>query len=170
MKIIPLTKENLDEAISLFVKIFNSKKSDFDYPGKWMPASIAKKKDKKLFASTNCTYVKYYVGIDESSGKIIGTTGIYTQKDDEKDSAWIAWYCVDHKYRGKGYGSALLDFTISLAKKRGKNFLKLYTSYNSNIKKAMSLYKKRGFKITKVDKHTDTKEEMIYMTLDLTTN
>src|SRR3989344_7453310 len=94
----PLSKKTLNDAIKLIIDLFGSKPSDFDSPEKWMPASIAKKKDKKLFASTNCTYVKYYVGIDESSGKIIGTTGIYTQKDDEKDSAWIAWYCVDHKY------------------------------------------------------------------------
>jgi GNAT superfamily N-acetyltransferase len=163
MKIEPLSKETLNEAIKLVVDIFNSKPHDFDYPGKWMSASIAKEKDKKLYASANCTYVKYYAGIDEFSGKVIGTTGIYTQKDDEKDSDWIAWFCVDPNFRGKGYGSKLLDFTIDLAKKRGKKFIRLYTSYNTDIKKAMELYSKRGFKITNIKKHPNTKEEMIYM-------
>ena len=120
----PLSKKTLNDAIKLIIDLFGSKPSDFDSPEKWMPASIAKKKDEKLYASTNCTYVKYYVAI--VNGKVIGTTGIYTQKDDEKDSAWIAWYCVNPIYRGKGYGSKLLDFTIDLAKKMKKRFQIMY--------------------------------------------
>ena len=164
-RIEPLSKKTLNDAIKLVVDIFQSKPSDFDYPGKWMPASISKKKDEKLYASTNCTSVKYYVGVQE--GKVVGTTGIYTQKSDENDSAWIAWYCVDLLNRGKGYGSKLLNFTIDFAKKMGKKFLKLYTSYNSDIRKAMVLYEKRGFVIVKKEFHPDTKDEMIYMTLKL---
>ncbi len=69
MKIESLSNRTLKESISLVVKTFNSKPSDIDYPGKWMPASISKKKNKKFFAGTECTYVKYWVGIDEESKK-----------------------------------------------------------------------------------------------------
>ena len=165
IEIKPLSKETVNDAIRLVINVFDSKPNDFDYPGKWMPASITKEKDEKLYSSTNCTYVKYYVALEDKV--VIGTTGIYTQKDDEKDSAWIAWYCVIPSHRGKGYGSQLLDFTINLARKMGKRYLKLYTSYNAEIINAMALYKKRGFIITKKEKHPDTKEEMIYMSLDL---
>ena len=44
----PLSKKTLNDAIKLIIDLFGSKPSDFDSPEKWMPASIAKKKDEKL--------------------------------------------------------------------------------------------------------------------------
>ena len=170
MKIISLSKNNLNDAINLVVRLFDSKPSDFDYPGKWMNASLNPKSkksmeayNKEILPKVKCTYVKYWVGIDKKTKKVIGTTGIYTQSDDEKDSVWVAWFCVDPIYRGRGYGSQLLDFAINKAKKMNKKFLKLYTSYNTDIKNAMLLYEKRGFQIFKKEIHPDSKEEMIYI-------
>ncbi len=166
MKIEPLSKRTLDKAITLIINVFHSKPSDLDYPGKWLPLSLKDHMDEKIDDSSVCTSCKYYLGIDEKTGEIIGITGIYTIDVDEEDSDWIAWYCVDNKYRGKGYGSKLLDYVIDLSKKRGKRYLKLYTSYNTDIEDAMALYKKRGFHITKESEHPQTGEEMIFMKLD----
>jgi GNAT superfamily N-acetyltransferase len=99
--------------------------------------------------------------------RVIGVTGIYTLSADEKDSAWLAYYCVDKRFRKKGYGTKLLDFIINLAKDMGKDYLKLYTSYNQNIKNAMNIYEKRGFKIDKIKNHPNTNQEMVFMTTKL---
>lgn len=167
MRIEPLTKDTLKEAIDLIIRVFDSEPKDQDYPGKWLTLSLNNEMNERVDADAVCTYCKYYVGIDEETGKVIGTTGIYSLDVDEEDSDWIAWYCVDKKYRGKGYGSKLLDYAINLAKERGKIYLKLYTSHNTDIKDAMVLYNKRGFKIVKTEKHPQTGEEMIYMQMDL---
>ena len=168
MKIKPLSKKTLNEAISLVIKIFGSKPSDADYPGKWMPASLeGKERNFELYNSTKCTSVKYYVGTDEKSGKVIGVTGIYTQAGDEEDCAWITWYCVDPDYRGRGFGAQLLDFTIAKAREMGKKFLRLYTSVNEDVEKAMNLYKKRGFVETREGWHPDTQEKLINLELRL---
>lgn len=121
LKIEPLSKKTLESAIHLIVNIFGCKPEDFDHPRKWMTASLDpdKRKNKEIYKSYDTTYVKYYVAMKNKH--VVGTTGIYTRGEDEKDSAWIAWYCVDPKYRGKGYGSTLLDFTIDLARKMNKS-------------------------------------------------
>lgn len=45
-------------------------------------------------------------------------------------------------------GKLLLDIAINEAKKRGKRFLKLYTSTNPLEAKAQEIYEKNGFYIT----------------------
>ena len=169
MKIQSLSKKNLKETINLIKQIFNSKDEDFDSPTKWLPASLNPdlKKSEELYKNYNTIYLKYYVGIDEKSRKIIGVTGIYTREEDEKDSAWLPWYCVHPDFRGKGYGNMLVDFSIDLAKKMNKKYLKVYTSYNLDIKDAMSMYKKKGFKIDKIENYPNTKEEMVFMSCKL---
>lgn len=169
MRIEPLSKSTLKEATILVTNIFGCKPDDFDSPQKWFPASLSPNtiRSKEIYKSYDTIYLRYYVGIDENSGKVIGTTGIYTVKEDEKDSAWIAWFCVDTKFRGKGYGAQLLDYTINLAKKMNKKFIKLYTSYNLDIKKAMEMYEKRGFRITEIKNHPNTNQEMVFMTAKL---
>lgn len=163
MKIVPLSKKNLKEAVALVVRIFNSKPDDFDAPQKWFPASLSPttKKSKEIYKSYGTTYLKYYLGLED--GKVIGTTGIYLIEEDQTDSAWVAYLCLDPAFRGKGYGAELLDFSMNLARKMGKKYMKLYTTYNLDIKKAMKLYEKRGFKITKIENHRNTNQEMVFM-------
>ncbi len=161
MKIIPLSAEYLTPAISLIVKTFKCKPTDFDYPGKWLPQGIAKKKNLRMLREEGVTYLRYFVGLDEKTNKLIGTTGIYFSQKDSKDSAWLSWLCVDAEFRGKGYGTELLNFAINLSKKKRKRFIKLYTSHKTNINRAMKMYKKRGFKIVKIEKNSE--ERVIYM-------
>jgi len=165
MKIKPLTKENVNEAVSLTLRIFNNKPTEFDYPGKWMPASLDPKNNKEVYASFNVKYLKYWVAVEDD--KIVGTTGIYTIKEDEKEAAWLAWFCVDSNYRHKGIGHRLVDFIIDKAKKKHKKYLRLYTTANPAQDEARELYLKKGFKITKEEYHPDTKEKMVYMELKL---
>ena len=62
---------------------------------------------------------------------------------------WIGWFCVHKKYRGRGIGVALLNYSIEVAKERGKRYLSLYTSTDKNEAEAQVLYELNGFYITK---------------------
>ena len=166
MKIVPLSKENLEKAIKLVENIFDSKPDEWDSPRKWMPASLNpnSNENKKLYSENKINFLKYFVGIEDE--KIIATTGIYLMEEDKLDSAWLAWFCVDKSYRGNGYGEMLIDFIISMAKKMNKKYLKLYTSKNPDLYNALKLYDKKGFKEIRKDIHPDTGEELIYLSLE----
>lgn len=52
MKIVPLNKKYLDQAINLTLKVFtDAKPDDFDYPEKWLRYSVANKKDSDYVSS-----------------------------------------------------------------------------------------------------------------------
>ena len=163
-----LSEKNLNEAMNLVVNIFDSKPDDFDAPQKWLPASLhpTSKRSKDLLKPSEVNYLKYYVAIDEKSKRIIGVTGIYTLSSDEKDSAWLAYYCVDKRYRKKGYGTKLLDYIMDLAREMNKDYIKLYTSYDLDTKNAMHIYKKKCFEITQIKEGPD-KEELVFMAAKL---
>lgn len=167
MDIVPLSPETLDAAIALTIKVFDSQEGEFDYPGKWMPASLLPSGEKRdeIFASYNCTFCQYFVAVEE--GEVIGTTGLYSLAEDEVDSDWVAWFCLDSNYRGRGYGSQLLDYVISLAQGRGKRFLRVYASAGEEKDPALSLYTNRGFREFKQGMHEDTGEELVYLQLPL---
>jgi len=84
-------------------------------------------------------------GID-SKGKVIGVTGLYSLKYDEKEAYWLGWYCVNPSFRGEGIGRDLLGFIINLSKMDNKKWLRLYTSKDPNEKRANEIYNKLGFK------------------------
>jgi len=169
MKIKPLSKSNIKGAVKLLQRVFNPHPKDFDYPGKWFSASLdsKSKKSKEIYQSFNVSYLKYYVAIDEKFSKVIGTTGIYEFWKDKKEASWLAWFCVDPEYRGKGIGSKLLAYIIKKAKKRKKKFLRLYTSPNPAEEKAQILYKNRGFKEFKREKVSGKDKFRIYMEKEL---
>ncbi len=84
-------------------------------------------------------YVKYYLAKDNND--YVGITGLYYE---DLDNAWLAWYGILDKYRGKGYGRKLLRETMAKAKEQGFKYLRLYTDYNDNHD-AIILYEKEGF-------------------------
>jgi len=155
MKIVPLSEETLEEARRLALSVFTDKEDRKNIRG-WFEASLDPEKYKELHLKAG-TKAKYWVAIDEETNKVIGTTGLYTY-DKEKDIIWFGWYCVDPKYRGKGVGSKLLDFTIKKAKETGRRYLKLYTTDSPEEAKAHKLYDKKGFKTIERKEDTMIKE------------
>lgn len=102
-----------------------------------------------------------------NSGKVIGTTGIYVLADDEEDSAWLGWFCVDEKHRGKGYGQRLLEFTMQKGREMGKKKLKLYTSTEPSEEVAQKLYAKKGFILFKEEILPDKPYKKLYKQVNL---
>ena len=89
---------------------------------------------------------RYWVATDRT-GKVIGTTGLYSRHEDAGEAVWIGWMCVDSLYRGKGVGKALLEFTITEARAQRLPFLRLYTSDHPNEEAAQGLYERHNLKI-----------------------
>lgn len=76
----------------------------------------------------------------EKNKKIVGYI-VLTKKGE------IAFFAVDKKFQGRGIGKNLLKKCFDLAKKRNlKNF---FLDVRQDNKKAVSLYKKFGFKVVK---------------------
>lgn len=141
MKIIPLSKENLEESLTVLHKCFDSF-NDIEHPDKWFPASLEPEHNKELYDSLKVKDCRYFVAVDQK-GKIIGTTGLY-HFDKEPTVAWVGWYCVDPTQQGKGYGKKILEWTINKARQEGNTSLKLYT--RPDFDTALALYDKYGFK------------------------
>jgi GNAT superfamily N-acetyltransferase len=89
---------------------------------------------------------RYWVAIDQNTGTVIGTTGLYKTPRDFDDAYWVGWLCVTPQRRGQGIGKGLLEFTIAMARREGKRWLRLYTSTDPIEKVAQVLYERCGFR------------------------
>jgi ribosomal protein S18 acetylase RimI-like enzyme len=162
MQIKPLTPAKLKEAMQLLNKAF-------PYESMSLAASLFP--DRLLYKITflvaRVTQLNYWVAIDETSQKVIGTTGLYCYKKDETEAYWLAMFCVDPAFRGQGIGKKLLNFSIDKARADGKKFLRLYTSNAPNEAAAQILYEKCGFVITGEKKIWGLPYKKIYRELQL---
>ena len=140
-KIIMLSKRRLEKSIKLIENSFNISKDDLDHPRKFLPASLdpKTKENRGVYDSTGCKEVKYFITIDEKTGKVIGIVGYYTNNFDYKEADWLAWFVVDPNYRRKGIGKKLLEFIIKNARKRGKKFLRLSASTQPTFRQKFPL-------------------------------
>lgn len=148
IKILPLSKKNIDSVISMVSVSLNSLEDDFDYAPLWYKASLEPKKleNKKLFEKFKVENLKYWVAIENNIA--IGTIGLheYTgNKIDQEEAFWVAWFVVDKNMRKKGIGTKLLKFIINKSKRAGKKYLRLYTQEDEEFLNAQKLYKKFGF-------------------------
>lgn len=93
----------------------------------------------------------YIVYIDENP---IGVTGIYAYHE-YPDDAWLGWFGILKEYRHNGYGGAVLDKTIELAREKEYKNFRLYT--DEYAKSAHKLYESRGL----VGELYDNKDDQI---------
>jgi len=131
MRIVKLSRKNLKTFLKVAYACFKSKTDRKNI--RWAYNMQITKKHENL---TRLEYFLFYEGKNP-----VGVTGLYEWKN-EKKKYWLGWYCVIPKERKKGYGSKILNWTLSRAKKlRGKTFW-IYTT----SKRAQKFYAKRGFK------------------------
>lgn len=150
IRIMPLSKDTLDKAISLIQNVFPYKPDQKN--AQWSFSDSL---------SSTSTDKNYWVAVDKEE-HVIGATGLYLDRDD-KSVVWLGWFGVHPTHRRHGIGSELLSFTIAEAKRRGFSFLNLYTSSNENEKAAHHLYHKFGF----MQSSTDEKIDKIYFVKNL---
>lgn len=165
--IVALTKEWLEETIALADKIFPPEFEE--EPAKdEIPASLFPEQYREYLAKTEIKPgLKYWVAAD--NGKVIGLIGLYNYEFDPDDLVWLGWFLVDPSARKKGIGNRLLLFAIEEAKKRGKKFLKLYSTDDSAELDSHRLYEKYGFRnIGQKPWGPDPKQTELFFELDLT--
>ncbi len=81
----------------------------------------------------------FFVG--EEKGKVVGTIGV---KEESKDIAILRRLFINPKYRGKGFGRLLVDKALAFCREKGYKQAIFHVS--TNMKTAMDLSKKAGFK------------------------
>jgi len=168
IRIVELSEENVDETVKLIIEIFDNESSEFDYPRKWLPASLHQDSEeiKELYKKSGTIDVEYYVAIDLNK-KVVGVTGYYTRKADYKNTFWLGWFAVSKEYRGTGLARELLDLIIKKAKKAGMKYLKLYTSDDEVERAAQVFYEKVGLKIKSTEPDPEGDEMRIYREMEL---
>ena len=83
----------------------------------------------------------FYVGYIAYMGdEPIGVTGLY-EIPGYTDTVWLSWFGIKKEYRKLGYGRKILDYTIEMAKRYNKKYLRLYTFEIWNSE-AQDFYKK----------------------------
>ena len=160
MNILPLSENNIEEAIQLLNAVFPNDIKSNNPPELGLRASLNKEIYKTYWEQYQNVRIEYFVLVNEG-GKIIGVTGLFNRSV-EPETAWLAWFCIDPKERGMGYGKQLLNFTVDRAQMYGYEYLKIYTD-QAESPEAQSLYKKVGFEDVGVIQ--DPADEMIYLTL-----
>ena len=88
-------------------------------------------------------------------GEPMGLTGIYVYPEYPED-AWLGWFGIIDKYRHQGYGGAILDKTIKIAKEKGYKNFRLYTDEYATD--AHKLYESRGLIKEAYDRPDDQDE------------
>jgi len=124
-------------------------------------ASIDKDKFSHVYEDNEIKEMQYWVVIDKVNLKLIALTGLYTEKEDNAESCWLGWFCVDDEYRKKGFGKELLNFSINQAKELSKEYLHIYTYNSLEHRVAIDMYKKYGFKEYNV-KITKYKQDLYF--------
>lgn len=152
--IVPLTKENLPQAIA-------AAKDGFRYG--WPVLNPAKDFRASLDPIKNAARVsmdpkvemnaRYWVAMD-NQGKVVGTTGLYETMQDQGKAYWLGWMSVPRAYQGQGIGKKLVDFSVEQAQKEGREYLRLYTSTSRGESAAQILYERQGFGIMGREPHT----------------
>ena len=131
VKIVELDNDMIPQAKALVAKVFTSQ--DFvEGISFWVYKHRANpliKLAMKLYGAMSV--YRYWVALNEN-GDIIGTTGLYSEKDDFHEAIWLSWFCVDPDVRGQGIGKQLIEFSIEMARSYGKKYLRLYTSDDPN--------------------------------------
>ena len=134
IEILILTKKYLNEAVKLVESIFTDEEESVK---REIEASVDGKKFQKYVTKVDrhIRSLEYFITVN-IKGKVVGVIGIYTLIENYEDTLWIGWYCVHKRHRGRGIGKLLLDFVIDKARERGKKYICLYTSTDSNEAKA----------------------------------
>ena len=86
-------------------------------------------------------HVKYYLAYLD--GDPIGITGLYYYPE-HTEEMWLAWFGVKKDYRGQGFASEILKWSIEQALKSNRKVMRLYTDTVENAD-AIKLYEKTGF-------------------------
>jgi len=143
VKIISATEETLIEAKNLVKRVFPFRSISEQFTLMAMTHQDNYLIDKIMTLFGIKDIIDIWVAVNEH-GQVVGTTGLYNYRQDADEAVWLFWYCVAPEERGKGIGTKLLTHTIKKAKTMNVDYLRLYTSDDTNEREAQILYEKHG--------------------------
>lgn len=146
MRTVPLTAETLDQAVRLITTVFPPEYEEESSTDE-LRASLDPVAHREFLVGSGITTVQYWTAM--IGKKLVGIIGLYTYEKDEQEADWLGWFCVAESSRKRSIGTKLLLFTIELAKRRGKSFLRLYTTDGPDELDAHRLYERYGFRVVK---------------------
>lgn len=153
----PLDEHNLQAAIEVLDQEYGPEGPDasdpesFDSYQKWLPASIANDfESKKLLADYKIDYLKYWVGVDDSTHAVVAVTGVFTESD-VPATAWLGWSNVfrpdnDFGHKWLGVEDAMIQFSAFVAMSIGADRLALYINEGEECESMSRLVDRHGFK------------------------
>src|SRR5260370_5850479 len=88
--------------------------------------------------------LEYFI-IRAPDGSVAGVSGLYSYKGEENE-AWVGWLGVAKDKQGHGYGKAVLDHVVDMAKANGCDTLRLWTDNPRGAEDpARAMYERIGF-------------------------
>ena len=118
-----------------------------EYDGKREGTAYYDKDTENMFEAYQNQKGIYYVALVD--GEIAGGGGINLLKNADNNTAELQKFYILSKYRGLGIGKKLVEKSIDFAKT--KKYDEIYLESFPNMKAALSMYSKFGFK------HIETK-------------
>jgi len=123
--------------------------------------------EKKAYSDTDLNMIsKVYTGsrniflIGEVDDQIIGTAAV---KEDDRDTALLRRVFVNPAYRGKKFGSRLVDEALQFCRQQG--YKKVVFRGTTGMSAAISLIRKKGF--SEIERLRFGEVEMIHFALNL---
>lgn len=126
-----------------------------------LEASLNKDTLSYVYKQNEIKEMQYWIARDKKTLQVIALTGLYIEEEDDEDSCWLGWFCLDERYRGKGFGKELFNFSIEQVKRISKRYLHIYTYNSKKYKPAIHMYKSYGFKEYNV-KNTKYKRDLYF--------
>lgn len=143
IRIVDLTGGNLNPTVNLLKTCFLLEFSNGNRPERSMYACLTPSVADQ-YADMRGIYDRRQ-WVAEINNKIVGTIGHIVLDQDRKEADWLNWFCVDPCYRRRGIGSRLLAFLEDQAIRRGKRYLRLWTSGHPQYAAALCAYGKAGY-------------------------
>jgi GNAT superfamily N-acetyltransferase len=140
--ILPLTRPDLPAAQRVGARGFPYLARE---PAADFSASLSRRARRERYGADGIFGLQSWVAKDQT-GSVIGTVGLYSEPSDCHEAAWVGWFTVDPGAGGLGTGQKLLQFAIDEATRRGKRYLRLYTSDHPNEARAGQMYRRAGFR------------------------
>jgi GNAT superfamily N-acetyltransferase len=182
-RLVALSRENVETAIEVAKRVFPDEE-----PGPWFRMAVDPSEEniRAAHASGQSVYAASYgpqagaqafdaarppisprYWVATSGDKVVGTIGLYSYAQDQREALWVGWFAVAPEARGKGTGSQLLDFNIATARQEGMTYMRLYTSTSENEAAAQRLYQSRGLHIIRTDPPNKHGHQTLYRELRL---
>lgn len=149
----PLSKENLQEAISLANSVFPEEVDSEENPELEYLATLEPETYRTEMSSVGIISEKNWVA--RRNGEVVGVIGLYQKSSDPEGVIWLGWYCVLPQARHQGIGTGMLEEIIAAARNEGYEKIRLWTTSEPHVADAQKLFEKVGFALVREDTYAN---------------